>query len=127
MAFEQKTWVDRQSEHPTRRVLTDISTGTKYTVDVERAEGTITTKGDPYSAANMNGFEQRVANAFTQDEQSIATNTQNISNLQTNKQNKLTFDTTPTKGSTNPVTSGGVYTVIGDISSALDKINGESV
>lgn len=100
MAFEQKTWVDRQSEHPTRRVLTDVNTGTKSTVDVERAEGTITTKGDPYSAANMNGLEQRVANAFTQDEQSIATNTKNISDLQN---------------------------IIGDISSALDKINGESV
>ena len=28
------------------------------------------------------------------------------------KQNKLTFDTTPTSGSTNPVTSGGVYAAL---------------
>lgn len=28
------------------------------------------------------------------------------------KQNTLTFDTTPTQNSTNPVTSGGVYTAI---------------
>ena len=29
-----------------------------------------------------------------------------------NKQDKLTFDTTPTLGSTNPVTSGGVYAAL---------------
>lgn len=29
-----------------------------------------------------------------------------------NKQDKLKFDTTPTSGSTNPVTSGGVYTAL---------------
>lgn len=48
-----------------------------------------------------------------------------------NKQNALTFDTTPTSGSTNPVTSGGIYTyidtIVGDINTALDTINGESV
>ena len=48
-----------------------------------------------------------------------------------NKQNALTFDTTPTSGSTNPVTSGGIYTyidtIVGDINTALDTINGEEV
>ena len=29
-----------------------------------------------------------------------------------NKQDKLTFDTAPASGSTNPVTSGGVYTAV---------------
>ena len=29
-----------------------------------------------------------------------------------NKQDKLTFDTTPTNGSTNPITSGGVYAAL---------------
>lgn len=42
------------------------------------------------------------------------------------KQDALTFDTTPTKDSTNPVTSDGVYQAIKDIGSALDTINGES-
>lgn len=45
------------------------------------------------------------------------------------KQNALTFDTTPTSDSTNPVTSGGIYTyvntIVGDISNAIDLINGE--
>ena len=36
-------------------------------------------------------------------------------------------DTTPTSGSTNLITSGGVYTVIGDINTILDNINGEVV
>ncbi len=31
-----------------------------------------------------------------------------------NKQDKLTFDTTPTSGSTNPVTSDGVYKAIAE-------------
>ena len=38
------------------------------------------------------------------------------------KQDTLTFDTVPTSGSSNPVTSGGLYTVLGDISSALTAI-----
>ena len=36
-------------------------------------------------------------------------------------------DTTPTSGSTNVITSGGVYTVIGDINAILDSINGEVI
>ena len=47
------------------------------------------------------------------------------------KQNALTFDTTPTENSTNPVTSGGIYTyvttIVGDINTALDQLNGEVV
>lgn len=47
------------------------------------------------------------------------------------KQPKLTFDSTPTVGSTNPVTSGGVAKYVNDalggINSILDEINGEVV
>ena len=38
------------------------------------------------------------------------------------KQNALTFDSTPTSGSSNPVTSGGVYAVLGDVESLLAAI-----
>lgn len=38
------------------------------------------------------------------------------------KQDALTFDTTPTQGSSNPVTSGGIYNVIGDIETLLAAI-----
>ncbi len=35
-----------------------------------------------------------------------------LEEVDNNKQDKLTFDTTPTSGSTNPVTSGGVYAAL---------------
>ena len=48
-----------------------------------------------------------------------------------NKQDALTFDNVPTENSNNPVKSGGVYsyvnTIVGDIDTALDTINGENV
>ena len=42
----------------------------------------------------------------------IATNTTDIATLQTSKQDVLTFDTAPTAGSTNPVTSQGIKTYV---------------
>lgn len=41
------------------------------------------------------------------------------------KQDTLTFDSVPTQNSDNPVTSGGLYVVLGDIESVLDNINGD--
>ena len=41
-----------------------------------------------------------------------------------NKQNTLTFDSTPTSGSTNPVTSGGVYTALNE---KVDKVTGKGL
>lgn len=38
------------------------------------------------------------------------------------KQNTLTFDDTPTPGSTNPVTSGGIYDAIGNAATKTDTI-----
>jgi len=65
MSFKQKTWKDRISEHPTRRTLTDVSNNTTKTVDVAREEGTISQKGDAFSAANMNDLESRIADGFS--------------------------------------------------------------
>ena len=39
-------------------------------------------------------------------------NTSEMNSALAGKQNTLTFDTTPTTGSTNPVTSGGIATAI---------------
>ena len=39
-----------------------------------------------------------------------------------NKQDALTFDETPTLGSANPVTSNGIYAVIGDVEALLSAI-----
>lgn len=60
MAFEKKTWKDRITEYPTRRVLTK-SDGTKETVTVSRSEGTVSQEGDAFSAENMNDLESRIA------------------------------------------------------------------
>ena len=38
------------------------------------------------------------------------------------KQDILTFDSTPTSGSTNPVTSGGIYNVLGDIETLINAL-----
>lgn len=43
-----------------------------------------------------------------------------INGLSTSKQDKLTFDSTPTSNSTNPVTSGGVKTYVDNINSTLN-------
>ena len=59
MSFTKKTWKDRQSEHPTRRVLNP--TGITNTYDVSRAEGLVMEDGDAFDASNMNDLENRVA------------------------------------------------------------------
>ena len=43
------------------------------------------------------------------------------------KQDKLTFDSTPTSGSTNPVTSGGIYDALGPALFLEDQDTGEWV
>lgn len=62
MAYTKKTWADRVSEHPNRRLLS--STGTSNTYDVTRAEGAVTTEGDAFSAENMNDLESRISDGF---------------------------------------------------------------
>lgn len=64
MAFEVKTWNDRITEYPNRRILTDTSTNESQTVLVERSEGAISNEGDAFSAENMNDLEQRIADTF---------------------------------------------------------------
>ena len=58
--FNVKTWVNRVSEHPNRRTLTNLS-GAATTYDVSKNEGTVSTEGDAFSAANMNDLESRVS------------------------------------------------------------------
>ena len=54
-----------------------------------------------------------ISNDITAMSSDITTIKNNISALDANKQNKLTFDTTPTANSNNPVTSNGIKTAIG--------------
>lgn len=60
MAFVKKTWTDRMSQYPTRRILTDTTTGTTQTVTVARSEGEVSQTGDAFNASNMNDLENRI-------------------------------------------------------------------
>lgn len=65
MSYNRKTWINRNVEHPYRRTLTDTTSGTSQTVDVTRAEGTITAEGDTFDANTMNNMEGRIADQFS--------------------------------------------------------------
>lgn len=94
MSYTRKTWVDRVSEYPTRRILTDTSTGTSQQVTVQRSEGTITTNGDSFDAETMNDFEGRIASAFTTDQAAIG----NLSLLETEEKDSLVEAINEVKG-----------------------------
>lgn len=83
--FVRKVWQDRVSEFPLRRRLTDTTSGASQQVTVARDEGTVTTQGDTFDAANMNGLEARIASSFTEDEAAIGDLTQ----LSTTNKNDL--------------------------------------
>ena len=61
MSFQSKTWIDRQSEHPNRRQLVNISDPSDVkTVDMSRAEGTVYSEGSPIGASALNDLESRI-------------------------------------------------------------------
>ena len=62
--YERKVWVNRQSEHPSRRKLTPTGHDGEY--DVSRSEGIIMEDGDAFDADTMNDLERRVAAGFTE-------------------------------------------------------------
>ena len=66
MSFVSKTWLDRQSEYPNRRTLTNINDQTDVkTYDISRAEGTVTAQGSPLNASALNDLEGRIADMNT--------------------------------------------------------------
>ena len=64
MSYEQKTWVDRVSTYPTRRILKDVNTEEEVTYDISQSEGIVFNEGVQYNAETMNDLEQRIADAF---------------------------------------------------------------
>lgn len=62
-----------------------------------------------------------VTDAVTQNSTALITSGAVYSGL-ASKQNKLTFDSTPTSGSSNPVTSGGVYSAINALRNSVVDI-----
>lgn len=75
MAFEVKQWLDRIVANPTRRTLTDTTTGTSTTVDVTRAEGAVTQEGTPLAATTFNDLESRIATAFDEKQDVLTAGT----------------------------------------------------
>lgn len=63
--YVSRTWKDRISEYPTRRILTDTSTLETQQVTVTRDEGTVTEAGDNWDASNLNAMESRINTAFS--------------------------------------------------------------
>lgn len=103
---------------------------TTYTAEVERINGAIETKADAAETtaalatkANANAVTEALALKADKTEVNAglelkADKTELTAGLAT-KQDALTFDTTPTDGSTNPVTSGGVYTEFADLKNII--------
>ena len=57
MAYQRKTWENRESEYPNRRKLTEVSPGV---YDVDRAEGLVVKDGNAFEDIEMNDFEGRI-------------------------------------------------------------------
>ena len=61
--FTKKTWKNRQTEYPNRRLLRKENGNTEL-VTVSREEGIISAEGDAFSAENMNNLEERIESAI---------------------------------------------------------------
>lgn len=109
MVFDKKTWVDRQSQYPNRRILTDTTSGTAQTVTVERDEGTVDVVGHPFNAANMNDLEDRVDNGFTTIQENFQDGVDSV------------YDACVSKGST-PTSHS-----LADVVTAIENISGGDV
>lgn len=70
--------------------------------------------------------EQLLSTTINQFSSSINNNANDITTLQNTKQNTLTFDTAPTDASTNPVTSGGVYTALSGKEDTANRVTSVS-
>ena len=86
--------------------------------------GAVVPKQGDYTAAMVGADAQGAAqtvqgNLNTHAENTIKHITAAERTAWNGKQNALTFDTTPTEGSTNPVTSGGVKAALDDVQSSL--------
>ena len=70
MAYVSKTWVDRDSQYPTRRIIVHPDL-TEEQVTVRRDEGIVTTQGDVFDANTMNNMEARIAAGFREKQDEL--------------------------------------------------------
>lgn len=64
MGFTKRTWKNRMTEYPNRRLLTKEDGSTEL-VTVSREEGQISEEGDAFDKDNMNDLEDRIYNAVS--------------------------------------------------------------
>jgi hypothetical protein len=70
--FNIRQWIDRVSQFPNRRTLTNVEDPTDVkTYDLSRAEGEVSVQGTALTAANLNNLENRIDAAFTAVEQAM--------------------------------------------------------
>ena len=125
--YVTKEWKDRITEFPTRRQLAVVSeTGSGMTVDVTRAEGLVSQEGDAYSAANMNGMEQRVKAAFDNVDTDVAGANSAVSGLTTRVGNaESNISGLTTRMGTAESNISGLGTRMGSAESNITKISGD--
>ena len=125
--YVTKEWKDRITEFPTRRQLAVVSeTGSGMTVDVTRAEGLVSQEGDAYSAANMNGMEQRVKAAFDNVDTDVAGANSAVSGLTTrvrNAESNISGLTTRVRNAESNIS--GLTTRVRNAESNITKISGD--
>ena len=77
MAYQKKTWADRQTEHPGRRRLTAAGEADVY--DITREEGLVVEEGDTLNAQTFNDLESRIESGL--GEKADATHTHAVGEL----------------------------------------------
>ena len=92
MAFVKRTWLARLGIGLNKFIIGEKDAQNKQTLT--NSPDSVTQEGDTISAQNLNDLEDRIEAGLNE------------------KQDALTFDNAPTEGSTNPVTSGGIYTAL---------------
>lgn len=92
MAFVKRTWLARIGTGLNKFIIGEKDAQNKQTLT--NSPDSVTREGDTISAQNLNDLEDRIEAGLNE------------------KQDALTFDNAPTEGSTNPVTSGGIYTAL---------------
>ena len=124
MAFVKRTWLARLGTGLNKFIIGEKDAQNKQTLT--NSPDSITQDGDTISAQNLNDLEDRIEAGFNEKQDSLTFDnapTEDSTNPVTSggvytalagKQATLTFDNTPTSGSTNPVTSGGIYNAIKD-------------
>lgn len=108
------------------RCITKITTAEAWTPAhwVQVSVGEDLSKAVWNEVQNLTVAQQSAArnNIKAADEVTVAFHSTQISDLETGKQDKLTFDSTPTAGSNNPVTSAGIKTVTDALAGDVDDL-----